>query len=95
MRFPFIYPSIRQQSRATTAATRLPNHYPLATQLPNYRPVAFRIYLTADLALSWIEIIFLSVTEPIIAKQVSPVYLNTEFNYNWKLATGKGYMRLR
>jgi hypothetical protein len=56
----------------------------LATQLPNYRPVAFRLCLTADLALSWIEINFLSMTEPIIAKQVSIVYLNTGFKGHGK-----------
>lgn len=49
--------------------------------------MAFRICLTADLALSWIELIFLSVTESIIAKQLSPVYLNTEFNNNWRVLT--------
>jgi hypothetical protein len=52
---------------------------PVATQLPINRPVAFRLCLTADLALSWIVTIFLFVNVIIIAKEVTPVYLITVF----------------
>jgi len=61
----------------------------VATQLPINRPVAFRLCLTADLALSWIVTVFLFVNGIIISKEVTPVYLNTVFICTLKSCDGK------